>query len=77
MYLLDTNICIYIVNKRPLNIIQRIEEYNPIDIKISAVSIAEMEYGVSKSKKRESNKQALISWGLIPRPLGRFNLYPK
>jgi tRNA(fMet)-specific endonuclease VapC len=62
MYLLDTNICIYIVNKRPKNIIQRIQEHNPTDIKISAVSIAEMEYGVSKSTKRENNKQALLDF---------------
>jgi tRNA(fMet)-specific endonuclease VapC len=62
MYLLDTNICIYIVNKRPQNIIQRIEQYNPGEIKISAISIAEMEYGASKSKKREENRQALIDF---------------
>jgi tRNA(fMet)-specific endonuclease VapC len=59
MYLLDTNICIYIINKRPLHTIKRIEECNPADIKISAISIAEMEYGVSKSKRREQNRKAL------------------
>jgi tRNA(fMet)-specific endonuclease VapC len=62
MYLLDTNICIYIVNKRPQNIIQRVEKHNPIDIKISAISIAEMEYGASKSEKWEKNKNALMDF---------------
>jgi tRNA(fMet)-specific endonuclease VapC len=62
MYLLDTNICIYIVNNRPQNIIQRIESYNPLDIKISAISIAEMEYGASKSERRERNCQALMDF---------------
>jgi tRNA(fMet)-specific endonuclease VapC len=62
MYLLDTNICIYIVNKHPQNIVQRIEKYNPIDIKISAITIAEMEYGASKSKKKTKNRQALMDF---------------
>ncbi|MDR1505969.1 MAG: type II toxin-antitoxin system VapC family toxin [Treponema sp.] len=62
MFLLDTNICIYIVNKHPQNIIQRIETYNPIDIKISTISVAEMEYGVAKSKMREKNRTALMNF---------------
>jgi tRNA(fMet)-specific endonuclease VapC len=62
MFLLDTNICIYIVNKHPQHIIQRIETYNPIDIKISTISVAEMEYGVAKSKMREKNRIALMNF---------------
>jgi tRNA(fMet)-specific endonuclease VapC len=62
MFLLDTNICIYIVNKHPQNIIQRIETYNPFDIKISVITVAEMEYGVAKSKMREKNRAALMNF---------------
>jgi tRNA(fMet)-specific endonuclease VapC len=62
MYLLDTNICIYIVNKHPKNIVQRIEAYNPSDIKISAITIAEMEYGASKSMRKTKNRQALVDF---------------
>ncbi|QQO07869.1 type II toxin-antitoxin system tRNA(fMet)-specific endonuclease VapC [Breznakiella homolactica] len=60
MYLLDTNICIYIINKRPQVVIEKIKTLEPIDIKLSSVSVSELEYGVSKSKFREKNREALI-----------------
>ena len=59
MYLLDTNICIYIINKRPAKIIEKISNLNLSEIKISAVTVAEMEYGASKSENREMNRSAL------------------
>lgn len=60
MYLLDSNICIYIINKRSRDIVEKIERYSPPDIKLSAISFAELEYGVSKSKNREKNRKALL-----------------
>jgi tRNA(fMet)-specific endonuclease VapC len=70
MYLLDTNICIYIINKRPKSIINTIASHKPNEIKISAISIAELEYGVSKSLYREKNRNALmdflLSFEIIP-----------
>jgi tRNA(fMet)-specific endonuclease VapC len=62
MYLLDTNICIYIINKRPLNIIEKFSSLSPDIIKLSSISIAELWYGVSKSQHYEKNKQALIDF---------------
>ena len=59
MYLLDTNICIYIINKRPAKIIDKISSFNPTEIKISSITMAEMEYGASKSENREMNRNAL------------------
>jgi tRNA(fMet)-specific endonuclease VapC len=59
MYLLDTNTCIYIINRKPQSVIDKVSRHNPTDIKISAVSVAEMEYGASKSKRREKNRNAL------------------
>jgi tRNA(fMet)-specific endonuclease VapC len=59
VYLLDTNICIYIVNKHPAEIITRLEYYKPSQIKISSITVAEMEYGASKSSRREKNREAL------------------
>jgi tRNA(fMet)-specific endonuclease VapC len=70
MYLLDTNTCIYIINRRPQDIINKISLHSPSDIKVSAVSVAEMEYGASKSKYREKNRNALknflSSFEIIP-----------
>jgi tRNA(fMet)-specific endonuclease VapC len=62
MYLLDSNICIYIINGRPKKVVQKIKEYSPPEIKLSSISIAELEYGVSKSENREKNRQALINF---------------
>jgi tRNA(fMet)-specific endonuclease VapC len=60
MYLLDTNICIYIINKHPIHVVEHIKKLQPHEVKISAISIAELEYGASKSKKREMNRNALL-----------------
>lgn len=60
MYLLETNICIYIINNSPKQVVERIKSLKPHQVKLSSISIAEMEYGASKSKNRESNCQALI-----------------
>ena len=60
MYLLDTNICIYIINKKPLKVIEQIKCLQPHQIKLSSISLGELEYGVSKSRDRERNRTALI-----------------
>ena len=62
MYLLDTNICIYIINKRPDSVIEKVKQVKPSQIKLSAISVGELEYGVSKSKSREKNRTALIDF---------------
>lgn len=62
MYLLDTNICIYIINKRPDSVIEKVKQFKPSQIKLSAISVGELEYGVSKSKSREKNRTALIDF---------------
>jgi len=60
MYLLDTNICIYIINKKPVHVVERIKKLHAHQIKLSAVSLGELEYGVSKSMHREKNRNALL-----------------
>ncbi|MBN2382329.1 type II toxin-antitoxin system VapC family toxin [bacterium] len=62
MYLLDTNICIYIINSNPKHVVERIKKLKPHQIKLSAVSLSELEYGVSKSQHREKNRKALIGF---------------
>jgi tRNA(fMet)-specific endonuclease VapC len=51
--------CIYIVNKHPTEIVNRLEKHQPSEIKISSITVAEMECGASKSKYREKNREAL------------------
>ncbi len=64
-YLLDTNICIYIINKKPLTVIENIREKQPDDIVISTVTIAELQYGVERSQHSAQNRIALLEF-LIP-----------
>jgi tRNA(fMet)-specific endonuclease VapC len=59
MYLLDSNICIYIINKHPAQVIEHVKMTHPNQIKLSSISLAELEYGVSKSQHREKNRDAL------------------
>ena len=62
MYLLDTNICIYIIHRSPINVVDRIKALEPSQIKLSSVSLGELEYGIYKSKNVEKNKSALIDF---------------
>jgi tRNA(fMet)-specific endonuclease VapC len=59
MVMLDTNICIYIIKQRPPEVLKRFLSYQVGDITISAVSLAELRYGVAKSLYREKNAKAL------------------
>jgi tRNA(fMet)-specific endonuclease VapC len=70
MYLLDSNICIYVINKRPKSVVEKIKQLQPHQIKLSSISIAELEYGASKSLYREQNRIAILnfasSFDIIP-----------
>lgn len=60
MFLLDTNICIYIINKNPRQVVDKIKSYRPHQIKLSSISMGELEYGISNSQQRDKNRQALL-----------------
>ena len=59
MVMLDTNICIYIIKQKPPEVLKRFLEYQVGDITISAVTLAELRYGVAKSRYRGKNAKAL------------------
>lgn len=64
-FLLDTNICIYIIKRKPQQVVERFNTLSPSDIGISAITVAELEYGTQKSQKPEQNRAALQQF-LIP-----------
>jgi tRNA(fMet)-specific endonuclease VapC len=64
-YLLDTNTCIYIINRKPPSVVKRIRAKEPEEVAISTVTIAELEYGVARSKFPERNRAALLEF-LMP-----------
>lgn len=58
MILLDTNICIYVINTRPPEVLARFRQYRLGEIGISSVVAAELAYGVAKSQSAR-NRAAL------------------
>ncbi|PSO47907.1 MAG: hypothetical protein BRC33_11170 [Cyanobacteria bacterium SW_9_44_58] len=45
-YLLDTNICIYLIKQKPPKVLARFKTLALSDIGISSITVAELEYGV-------------------------------
>ena len=70
-YLLDTNICIYLIKKRPPEVLDRFRQHSPQDVAISIITLFELEYGVEKSQYRQRSKDALAKFLL---PLNSINL---
>jgi tRNA(fMet)-specific endonuclease VapC len=64
-FLLDTNICIYIIRGKRPDVLQRLTAYSINDIGISAISVAELQFGVHKSAQPAQNQQALDQF-LVP-----------
>lgn len=57
-YLLDTNTCIYTINRQPETVFARFEGLRAGDVGISSITGAELDLGVAKSGSMR-NRQAL------------------
>lgn len=57
-HLLDTNICIYVINARPAGVLARFRQQRLGDIGISSITAAELAFGVAKSGSAR-NREAL------------------
>ena len=64
-FMLDTNICIYAINKRPPQVLRRLRENLERGLFISAVTLAEMRQGVEKSAYPVKNETALLQFAVI------------
>ncbi len=64
-YLLDTNICIYLINEKPKKILRKFERYPVHEFGISSITHAELQHGVAKSKNKNTNQYALDEF-LLP-----------
>jgi tRNA(fMet)-specific endonuclease VapC len=60
-YMLDTNICIYLMKHQPPQVRARFAECFVGDVVISAITLAELEYGVACSGKAQTRNQALLN----------------
>ncbi len=52
-YILDTNICIYIIKQKPLSVLERLREVPLGQVGISVITLAELDYGARKSANPE------------------------
>ncbi len=57
--MLDTNICIYIIKQKPRSVLERFAAFPVGDLGISVITLAELEYGASKSSEPDRNREAL------------------
>jgi tRNA(fMet)-specific endonuclease VapC len=64
-YLLDTNICIYIIHRKLPAMTRRVQAFQPGQLGISSITVAELEYGIHQSSQPERNRIALASF-LLP-----------
>ena len=58
-YMLDTNICIYLIKEKPKNVLDKFNSLQIGDLCISIITFAELEYGVEKSNYPDQNRAAL------------------
>jgi tRNA(fMet)-specific endonuclease VapC len=59
-YMLDTNICIYLMKHQPPEVAERFAQCYVGDVVISAITQAELEYGVACSGQQQArNRKAL------------------
>lgn len=69
-YLLDTDICIYVINQRPQAVLDRFLAHEQDGLGISAVTAGELHFGVRKSGSRR-NLQVLSGF-LAPLEIADF-----
>jgi len=63
MYMLDTDICIYIIKRKPRSVLKRLENLQPGQLAMSAITFAELMNGAKKSKQVEENVAKLNELG--------------
>jgi tRNA(fMet)-specific endonuclease VapC len=60
MYLLDTNICIFAINKMSPKLLAKLKSQARRGIYVSSLTVAELEFGVQNSQRPENNRLALL-----------------
>lgn len=71
-YMLDTNICIYLIKKKSEKVLRHLKAHSIGDIGISSITLAELRYGVEKSQQVQKNRDALYEF-LLPLEIADFD----
>ena len=70
--LLDTNMCIYLIKRKPPQVLQRFNSCSVGEIGVSSITVAELQYGVERSQRPAQNQRALRQF-LIPLVIADFD----
>ncbi|RJQ14717.1 MAG: type II toxin-antitoxin system VapC family toxin [Nitrospiraceae bacterium] len=70
--MLDTNTCIYIIKNKPPKVLKHFVSHAVGDIGISSITLAELQYGVAKSRHIQKNKEALDEF-MLPLEIADFD----
>jgi len=70
--MLDTNICIYLIKKKPFHVVDRLRTFEPGEVAVSSITVAELQYGVCKSSRPDRNEEALAEF-LVPLEIVSFD----
>ena len=73
-YMLDTNICIYLIKQKPPQVLEHFQEHVFGDIGVSVITVAELQYGVKKSQQIKKNNEALEQF-LLPLVISEFDYH--
>ena len=69
-FMLDTNICVYVINTRPPGVLQQFLAHEDQGLGVSAVTVAELWFGVRKSGSRRN--LSLLEQFLAPLEIAEF-----
>ena len=58
-YLLDTNICIYLIKQQPPEVLQRFQQIQIQQLHIPTITVFELYYGIEKNNSHSRNLKAL------------------
>ncbi|MCB2189749.1 MAG: type II toxin-antitoxin system VapC family toxin [Deltaproteobacteria bacterium] len=61
-YLLDTNICIYLIKKRPPGAFEHFNLHSPAEVAVSIITVFELEYGAQKSRYQQRTRDAMAKF---------------
>ena len=62
IYMLDTNTCIYVIKRKPPDVIKRFQQTRISTIGISSITLSELVYGAVKSSNPDQNQLALAQF---------------
>ena len=71
-FMLDTNICIYLIKRQSTRIIENLKKHTAGEVGISSITLAELQYGVAKSQRRKQNRIALEEF-VMPLEIASFD----